>query len=307
MPTGCVTYPDPARVWPRFKRECGGSVWIDPVLMNTVEVDEDGVVDVRASRFEAPIADIADRLGIVLEGINDTPASGTGEDESPEMIELAAGQVWADEEGFKAVVDAIEGDQVRYRITETPEGAFYQDNPRGKPMRRGVKAFHHYYPSLISPAPAASPGPVPLAVGQVWKGGTGYVVEIDAITDGWIRYHHRSSGEAGDLSEAYFRTAFPEFIPPPPSRDDLIDLLVAGKRLRFERDPASDCRGPWRGFILGVLEMDKYHRGVFRDVDGVAVLTTPGIATGRDDAAVNALGLAAKLGYRFERIAVVGE
>jgi hypothetical protein len=229
----------PDRVWPRFESEdeevyC---VWLDPVTGRDVTKYRDGTTACYTSgRFNAPIAEVADRLGIVLEGVNDTPASGTGKDEEGES-------------------------------------------------------------------------PVPLAVGQVWRDER-QKVEITGINRDEISYRH-DLGATGKLFEEMFRANFSILFAPapepqlqPPSRDDLIGLLVAGKRLRYERDPESDCRGPW-GLVNVVVDgmSGPNWRGVVEPHGHpIHLHAATLVSTNKETAAWAVFDLAESLGYRFASV-----
>lgn len=216
------------RVWPRF--DGGGCiddegvgvdcVWIDPVTGRTVTMYLDGVVGYCDSApFRVPVAEVARKLGIVLEGVNDQVKADEPASTSPEAstaeVPLAVGQEWESNEGITAKIARIDG---------------------------------YLFPNLISPAPEPQPQP--------------------------------------------------------PSRDDLISALVAGKRLRFERDESSECRGPWREvFVRADKDSAHNYRGcVWSQGEPATSAILTEAHFDRSGAAAFAVDLAFQLGYRFASV-----
>lgn len=151
--------------------------------------------------------------------------------------------------------------------------------------------------------------PVPLAVGQVWRDRSRSRAKIESIDyvlgtpQANIIYLDRPGSDR--IREDIFRDLYPTLVSPaPPSRDDLIAALVSDKRLRYERDPASDYRGPW-GEVVVKADKDSAHtyRGCVWSYEKPytsAILTEAHFQRG--GAADFAIGLAESLGYRFVEV-----
>lgn len=247
----------------KFESRQWGTLWVCPATFRSVCVDQDGDLKFNGAGFvNAPIAGVAAKLGIVLEGVNDTP-----EPEPESDMDDAAIKAFAKEICRKWGHGWVSGPGV------TPK--WLQSHWIGG---RAWLTFER-----------RTAIPVGGSADFTWEPGTADYDCTKIARWLWSLGYREISGN--NLKSA------PD---PKPAPLDPVALLVDGKTLCYERDPESISRGPWNEVYVTISPCgDEYYAAEFRvGRYGRLVLSAPK-NTSVKYAASTANELATSLGYRF--------